>query len=44
MMMMMIDDEVGVHVVTFISNCKKAGGANRLKFIQELMTYIPVRF
>jgi hypothetical protein len=32
----------GVHVVTFISNCKKSGGANRLKFIQELMSYIPV--
>ena len=32
----------GVNVVTFISNCKKAGGANRLKFIKELMNYIPV--
>jgi hypothetical protein len=32
----------GVNVVVFISNCKKAGGANRLKFIKELMEYIPV--
>lgn len=34
----------GVNVVTFISNCKKAGGANRLKFIKELMSYIPVSY
>lgn len=32
----------GVEVVAFISNCKKAGGASRLKFIKELMGYIPV--
>lgn len=32
----------GVNVVTFISNCKKAGGANRLKFIKDLMALIPV--
>ncbi|CAE7500162.1 fut11 [Symbiodinium microadriaticum] len=32
----------GVDVVVFISNCKKSGGAQRLRFIKELMSYIPV--
>lgn len=32
----------GVDVAVFISNCKKAGGANRLKYVKEMMEYIPM--
>jgi hypothetical protein len=31
-----------VDVAVFISNCKKAGGQNRLKYVKEMMEYIPM--
>ena len=32
----------GVDVAVFISNCKKAGGQNRLKYVKEMMEHIPM--
>ena len=29
-------------VAVFISNCKNAGGQNRLKYVKEMMEYIPM--